>query len=149
MPRKVAIVEVAQLSGGDSKDNFYDQAYRVTREVLDKAGLRRQDVGTVVSAASDVFHGGISCANAYYWEAVGAFLKNGTRQDGESLFALYYAAMRILTGQYDTALAISLCKGFVIFSKFIFNIFQVAVNFLLVEIIFFTVLSPELCTVTG
>lgn len=111
MPKKVAIVEVAQISGPDSRDNFYDQTYRVTREVLDKAGLKRDRLGTVVSSASDVFHGGISCANAYYWESVGSFLKNGTREDGESIFALYYAAMRILSGQYDTALAIGLCKG--------------------------------------
>jgi len=111
MPKRVAIVEVAQISGGDSKDNFYDQAYLVAKGVLDKAGMKREEVGTVVSAASDIFHGGISCANAYYWEAVGAFLKNGTRQDGESLFALYYGAMRIMSGQYDTVLAISLCKG--------------------------------------
>ena len=111
MLNKVAIVEVAQISGPDSKDNFYDQAYWVTKEVLDKAGLKREELGTVVSTASDVFHGGISCANAYYWESVGAFLKNGTRQDGESIFALYYAAMRILSGHYETALAVALCKG--------------------------------------
>jgi acetyl-CoA C-acetyltransferase len=111
MPKKVAIVEVAQISGADAKDNFYDQAYWVTKEVLDKAGISRDELGTVVSAASDVFHGGISCANAYYWETVGLFLKNGTRQDAESIFALYYAAMRIMSGQYETALAVGLCKG--------------------------------------
>ncbi|MDY6852724.1 MAG: thiolase family protein, partial [Thermodesulfobacteriota bacterium] len=111
MPKKIAIVQVAQISGGDSKDNFYDQAYWATKEILDKAGLSREELGTVVSSASDVFHGGISCANAYYWEAVGSFLKNGTRQDGESILALYYAAMRIMTGLYDTALVIGLCKG--------------------------------------
>ncbi|MEW6140213.1 MAG: thiolase family protein [Thermodesulfobacteriota bacterium] len=111
MGTKVAIVEVAQLAGPDSKDNFYDQAFRVTKEILDKAGLSRHELGTIVSASSDVFHGGISCANAYYWEAVGSFLKAGTRQDGESLFALYYAAMKIMTGHFDTVLAIGLCKG--------------------------------------
>jgi acetyl-CoA C-acetyltransferase len=111
MLNDVAIVEVAQISGADSKDNFYDQVYRVTKEVLDKAGLTRGELGTVVSTASDVFHGGISCANAYYWESAGSFLKNGTRQDGESLFALYYAAMRILSGSFDSALAIAVCKG--------------------------------------
>ena len=111
MVMKVGIVEVAQISGDDSKDNFYDQAYKVTREILDKAGLERAELGTVVSASSDIFHGGISCANAYYWEAVGSFLKNGTRQDGESIFALHYAAMRIMSGNYDTALVVALCKG--------------------------------------
>ncbi len=109
--RRVAITEVAQISGPDSKDNFYDQAYRVTREVLDKAGLSRDEVGTIVSASTDVFHGGISCANSYYWESTGSFMKAGTRQDGESLFALYYAFMKILTGQYDTVLVVGLCKG--------------------------------------
>ncbi|MFH1090402.1 MAG: thiolase family protein [Pseudomonadota bacterium] len=111
MQRKVGIVEVAQISGLDSKDNFYDQAYWVTKEVLDKAGLSRDELGTIVSAASDVFHGGISCANAYYWEAVASFLKAGTRQDAESLLALYYGAMKIMSGHYETVLVVGLCKG--------------------------------------
>lgn len=111
MANKVAIVAVAQGSGATSKDNFYDQAYRVAKEVLEKAGLTRDEVGSVVSASSDIFHGGISCANAYYWDPTGAFLKNASRQDGESLFALMYGAMRIMTGHFDTVLVIGLCKG--------------------------------------
>jgi acetyl-CoA C-acetyltransferase len=102
---------VAQNSGAESKDNFYDQAYRVAKEALDKAGLTREELGTVVTASSDIFHGGISCANSYYWETTGAFLKNASRQDGESLFAFFYGVMRILSGQYDTALVMALCKG--------------------------------------
>jgi acetyl-CoA C-acetyltransferase len=110
MPEKVAIVAVAQNAGAESKDNFYDQAYVVTKEVLDKVGLARDDLGTIISASSDIFHGGISCANSYYWETTGAFLKNASRQDGESLFAFFYGVMRILTGHYDTALIISLWR---------------------------------------
>ncbi len=111
MSKRVAMVAVAQNAGSASMDNFYDQAYRVTKEVLDKAGMTRDEIGTIVSASSDVFHGGISCANSYYWETTGAFLKNASRQDGESLFALFYGAMRIMTGHYDTVLVVSLCKG--------------------------------------
>lgn len=66
MPGKVAIVEVAQLSGQESGELYLEQIYRVCKEVLDKAGLTRNDIGTVVSAASDAFHGGVSCANAYF-----------------------------------------------------------------------------------
>ena len=44
MSKKVAIVSVAQSAGAESKDNFYDQAYRVTRECLDKVGLSRDDL---------------------------------------------------------------------------------------------------------
>lgn len=111
MSNRVAIVSVSQNAGAESADNFYDQAYHVAREALEKSGLTRDELGTVVTASSDIFHGGISCANAYYWETTGAFLKNASRQDGESLFAFFYAVMRILTGQYETALVMALCKG--------------------------------------
>ncbi|MEA3223966.1 MAG: thiolase family protein [Thermodesulfobacteriota bacterium] len=111
MATRVGIVDIAMAPGAESKDNFLDQVYKVTKEVLDKAGIKRDDVGTVISAASDVFHGGMSCANSYYWDAGGAFLKNGSRQDGESLFAFIYAVMRILSGSFDTALVLGVCKG--------------------------------------
>ena len=111
MPRKVAVVEVAMITGGESSENYLTQVYKVCKEVLDKAGIKREKLGTVVSAASDIFHGGISCANSYYWDAGAAFLKNASRQDGESLFALYYAALRIMSGHYETALVLGVCKG--------------------------------------
>ncbi|MCX7817164.1 MAG: thiolase family protein [Syntrophales bacterium] len=111
MAKKVAIVSVAQSSGTESKDSLYDLTFKVAKEALDKAGLSRDQVGSVITAASDVFHSGISCANAHHWDPAGAFLKNGSRQDGDSLFALIYGAMRIMSGHYDTVLTISLCKG--------------------------------------
>lgn len=111
MAKKVAIVSVAQSGGSESKDSFYDLAFRIVKEALDKAGLSRDQVGSVVTAASDIFHSGISCANAHHWDPAGAFLKNGSRQDGDSLFALIYGAMRIMTGHYDTVLTVGLCKG--------------------------------------
>jgi acetyl-CoA C-acetyltransferase len=111
MTNRVGIVEVAMTPGVETKDYFLDQVFRITKEVLDKAGVKRDDVGTVISASSDVFHGGVSCASSYYWDAGAAFLKNGSRQDGESLFAFIYAVMRILTGHFDTALVLGVCKG--------------------------------------
>lgn len=109
--RKVGIVEIAIRPGTESPENLLNQVFGVCKEVMDKAGLSREDIGTVVSAASDVFHGGVSCANAYYWDSGAAFLKNGSRQDGESLFALWYATLRIASGHYDTALVVGICKG--------------------------------------
>lgn len=111
MPEKVGIVEVAQIPGPESADNFLEQVYRVCREVLDKTGISREEIGTVVSAASDIFHSGMSCANAYYWDSGAASLKNGSRNDGESLTAAIYGAFRILSGHYDTALILGVCKG--------------------------------------
>ncbi|MBW2637017.1 MAG: thiolase family protein [Deltaproteobacteria bacterium] len=111
MTNRVGIVEVAMTPGAETKDYFLDQVFKISKEVLDKSGISRDDVGTVISASSDVFHGGMSCANSYYWDAGAAFLKNGSRQDGESLFAFIYAVMRILSGHYDTALVLAVCKG--------------------------------------
>ena len=111
MLRNVAIVDVAQCPGVESGDFYLDQVFRICREVLDKAGLSRDDLGTVVSAASDIFHGGVSCANAYYWDSGAALLKNGSRNDGESLTAYLYAAMRVASGHYHTALVLGVCKG--------------------------------------
>jgi acetyl-CoA C-acetyltransferase len=111
MTNRVGIVEVAMTSGAETKEYFLDQVFKISKEVLDKSGVARDDVGTVISASSDVFHGGMSCANSYYWDAGAAFLKNGSRQDGESLFAFIYAVMRILSGHYDTALVLGVCKG--------------------------------------
>jgi acetyl-CoA C-acetyltransferase len=111
MTNRVGIVEVAMTPGAETKEYFLDQVFKISKEVLDKSGVSRDDVGTVISASSDVFHGGMSCANSYYWDAGAAFLKNGSRQDGESLFAFIYAVMRILSGNYDTALVLGVCKG--------------------------------------
>jgi len=88
MAYRVGIVDVAMTPGQESKENFLDQVFHTTKEVLDKAGIKRDEVGTVISAASDVFHGGMSCANSYYWDAGGAFLKNGSRQDGDHCLPL-------------------------------------------------------------
>ncbi len=111
MFRNVAIVEVALSPGAESGDFYLDQVFRICREVMDKAGVSQNEIGTVVSAASDIFHGGVSCANAYYWDSGAALLKNGSRVDGESLTAFQYAAMRIASGHYDTALVLGVCKG--------------------------------------
>ncbi len=111
MTNRVGIVEVAMTPGAETKEYFLDQVFKISKEVLDKSGVSRDEIGTVISASSDVFHGGMSCANSYYWDAGAAFLKNGSRQDGESLFAFIYAVMRILSGNYDTALVLGVCKG--------------------------------------
>lgn len=109
--KKVGVAEVAMLPGAESGDAYLEQIFCVCREVMDKAGLSRQDLGTVVSATSDIFHGGISCSNAYYWDSGAALLKNGSRNDGESLTAFFYGALRVMSGHFDTALVFSACKG--------------------------------------
>ena len=108
--RRVAITHVAQSSGGESRESLMDFTYQVNREILDKAGLKRADVGCIIAGAADIFHSGLSCANAFDWDGIGAFLKEGSRAE-ESAFSFIYGCMRILSGQYDTVLVTALVKG--------------------------------------
>jgi acetyl-CoA C-acetyltransferase len=63
--QKVGIVEVAMSPGTESDLSLMEFTYKPVKEVLDKAGLRRDDVGTYVLASSDLMHSGMSCANAF------------------------------------------------------------------------------------
>jgi 3-oxoacyl-[acyl-carrier-protein] synthase III len=73
--RRVAITHVAQSSGVESKESLMDFTYAVNKEILDKAGLKREEVGCIIAGAADIFHSGLSCANAFDWDGIGAFLK--------------------------------------------------------------------------
>ncbi len=108
--RRVAITQVAQSSGVESRESLMDFTYQTNKEVLDKAGMKRDEVGCVISASSDIFHSGLSCANSYDWDGIGAFLKEGSRAE-ESMFAFIYGSMRIMSGQFDTVLVTALVKG--------------------------------------
>ncbi len=108
--QRVAITHVAQSSGAESRESLMDFTYRVNREVLDKAGLQREDVGCIIAGSADIFHSGLSCANAFDWDGIGAFLKEGSRAE-ESAFSFIYGCMRILSGRYDTVLVTALVKG--------------------------------------
>jgi acetyl-CoA C-acetyltransferase len=108
--RSVAITHVAQSSGVESRESLMDFVYMINREILDKAGLQREDVGCIISGSADIFHSGISCANAFDWDGIGAFLKEGSRAE-ESTFSFIYGCMRIMSGRYDTVLVTALVKG--------------------------------------
>jgi len=108
--QRVAITHVAQSSGAESRESLMDFTYRVNREILDKAGLKREEVGCIIAGSADIFHSGLSCANAFDWDGIGAFLKEGSRAE-ESAFSFIYGCMRILSGRYDTVLVTALVKG--------------------------------------
>jgi len=108
--RKVAITHVAQSSGVESRESLMDFTYRVNKEILDKAGLKREEVGCIIAGSADIFHSGLSCANAFDWDGIGAFLKEGSRAE-ESAMSFIYGCMRIMCGHYDTVLVSALVKG--------------------------------------
>ncbi len=108
--RRVAITHVAQSPGVESRESLMDFTYEVNREILDKAGLKREEVGCVVAGSADIFHSGLSCANAFDWDGIGAFLKEGSRAE-ESAMSFIYGCMRVLSGSFETVLVTALVKG--------------------------------------
>lgn len=108
--RRVAITHVAQSSGVESRESLMDFTYQINKEILDKAGLKRADVGCIIAGAADIFHSGIACANAFDWDGIGAFLKEGSRAE-ESALSFIYGCMRILSGYFDIVLVTALVKG--------------------------------------
>ncbi|MBN2283303.1 MAG: thiolase family protein [Deltaproteobacteria bacterium] len=108
--RRVAITQVAQSPGVESRDNLMDFTYRVNKELLDRAGMKREEVDCVVIGSSDIFHSGFSCANSLDWDGAGAFMIEGTRAE-DSMFAFIYGCMRVMSGFFDTLLVTAIIKG--------------------------------------
>jgi len=53
----------------------------------------------------------MSCANSFDIDATGGFLKPFSRTEGDAITAFVYGCMRIMSGNYDTALIVGLIKG--------------------------------------
>ena len=111
MANRVAIVAVAQIGHSDAlSKNLREISYEVTKDILNQVGMKREELGTIISSSSDHWQG-ISCSNSVYYEAVGAYLKNcsKTEEDGASAFA--YGVMRIMSGHFDNALVHAITKS--------------------------------------
>jgi acetyl-CoA C-acetyltransferase len=110
--RKVAVVASAQ-SGYERKnrtESTPELIYRVTKQVLQEAGLTRDDIDTVVVGSCDMMDG-ISISNVYSVAPTAAFLKDETKVEEDAAFAALYAWIRILSGAFDTALVVGWGKG--------------------------------------
>jgi acetyl-CoA C-acetyltransferase len=110
MDRKVAIVDAVQTKHSDKlEDNIREIMFDVVRRLLDRVGIERSEIGTMVSSSSDYWQG-ISCSNSYYYDAAGANLKSGSKAAEDSALGFHYGVMRVLSGQYSTALVVSVTK---------------------------------------
>ncbi|HEX78507.1 MAG TPA: thiolase family protein [Dehalococcoidia bacterium] len=111
MPGKVAIVGVEQTTHAERLDkSVRELVYEVTRGLLDKLGLRADEVQTVITSSSDYWQG-ISCSNAYYFEAAASNRKDASKAEEDSALGFIYACMRVLSGHFHTALVVGVTKG--------------------------------------
>jgi acetyl-CoA C-acetyltransferase len=109
---KVAILGSAQTKHESSKRDLHitQMIYQTVKAALKNAGMENDQIDTVVSASCDVLDG-ISIGNCFTCEAMGAFMKEETRVEDDGIFAAIYAYMRIMAGQFDTALVLAYSKG--------------------------------------
>jgi len=110
MEQEVAIVDAVQTRHDSAlKDNIREILFKTVRELLDRVGIERSEIGTMISSSSDYWQG-ISCSNSYYYDASGANLKSGSKAADDSALGFNYGVMRILSGHYKTVLVASVTK---------------------------------------
>jgi acetyl-CoA C-acetyltransferase len=76
---------------------------------LEENGLAIEDMDQIVTNSQD-FWDGRTISNRTVSEACGSVLRSESKVAMDGTFAVYYAAMRILSGCYDSCLLVSHCK---------------------------------------
>jgi len=86
-----------------------EMVYFTVRDFLRQHGLSRDSFDIVIGAASDMFDGrGIS--NAIVADALGANLKPESKVDEDGLAAAFYACLRLMAGEAQSALVVAYAK---------------------------------------
>ena len=100
---KVAITGFRMASAPDLETTRERLTFDLTRGLLDDLGIEREDVGTFIICTND-FLDGRTISNVFLDGPVGAYMQDESKVEMDGLNAMAYAVMRILSGQYDSAL---------------------------------------------
>ena len=104
MGKKIGIIGYAQSHHQfDLQKTREDMVFEVVKEAFARAGILREELGTVVTASTD-FLDGRTISNVFLSMAVGGFLKDESKVEEDGTNALQYALMKLMTGVYDVAL---------------------------------------------
>jgi len=111
MSRNVAIVGWKQTKHTACSEVCRERMlYELIKEFYADLGITKDEVDTMVLNSND-FQDGRTISEVYPVSWVGAFNKDQTKVDADGSDAVLYALMRILSGNYDTALIISYAMG--------------------------------------
>ncbi len=108
---KVGIVAMGQSNYESAKKslNCVEMVYSVIEPLLDELQIRMFDIDNAVTCSSD-FWEGRTISNLPINEAVGGYLRSEVKVASDGSQALFYALMRILSGEFDSALVVAHCK---------------------------------------
>ena len=107
----VGIVGVYQTKYEPRKifESYPELVFEASRRVLEETGLTIEDVDQIVTNSQD-FWDGRTISNRTVSEACGSTLRSESKVAMDGAFAVFYAALRILSGCYDSCLLVSHCK---------------------------------------
>jgi acetyl-CoA C-acetyltransferase len=90
--------------------NVEEMIYETVRGLLDGLEMDIWDVDLIIGAGDDVLDGR-SISSVFTTEYAGAFLKEESKVEEDGAYAALYAAMRLMTGAFETALVYAYSKG--------------------------------------
>lgn len=104
---KVAIVAYSQIpntkESPEARERMY---YNLATDIFTKARISHDDIGTYIFSSND-FMDGRTISECYLVQRIGAHMKDESKVEADGLYAVLYAWMRLLSGQYETALVLS------------------------------------------
>ncbi len=100
---KVGIVGYYQIPL-QSEANYgrYEMIFEAVRGALDKGGLKKKEITTVISCTND-YYDGRTISNAFPVEVGGAYLADESKVEMDGAHAVLYGLMRILSGNHKLA----------------------------------------------
>lgn len=107
---KVAIIGIGMTKFEPKiNETLYDMIFRASHLALSDAGIDRNDIESVVLAASDLVDG-IGISSMVTATAAGAYLKDEIKVAEDGIFGLALAYLRIVSGQFSNSIVVSWSK---------------------------------------
>ncbi len=111
MLRKVAIVGTKQTQHvSESEVSRERMVYELMKSFYTEMGITHDQIGTFVLCSND-FQDGRTISEVYMIPRIGAHMSDQTKVDSDGANAFLYALMRILSGNYDTAIVLGYAMG--------------------------------------
>jgi len=100
---KVGIVGFNQVKlYSDANYGRYEMIFEAVRGAIDKAGLKKKDITTVISCTND-YYDGRTISNCWTVEVGGGYLADESKCEMDGAHAVLYGLMRILSGNHKLA----------------------------------------------
>jgi len=100
---KVGIVGYNQVKlYSDANYGRYEMIFEAVRGAIDKAGLKKKDITTVISCTND-YYDGRTISNCFTVEVGGGYLADESKVEMDGAHGVLYGLMRILSGNHKLA----------------------------------------------